>query len=143
VRHPDECNDEILGMQMQKFANLVFAELYRDPDFKLDALVIGHLGPTKRADDHGDWYVMPQFCFVKGEQRNILNRMATVAVPVTGLWYVGRIRTRAFWTWIRWPNRGSNGLDRPCSGSIKPLVSVAQACLELLFPRRIGLLLCY
>jgi hypothetical protein len=52
--HPDRCNDEQLGMQMQKFANVMFAELYRDPDFRLDALVIGHLGPKKRAGDAED-----------------------------------------------------------------------------------------
>ena len=83
MRHPKECDDEQLGMQMQKFANVMFAELYRDPDFKLDALVIGHLAPKKRAGDVDDRHFLPQFCFVKGEQQDFMRRTATVAVPVT------------------------------------------------------------
>jgi hypothetical protein len=81
--HPDKCGQQQLSRQMQRFANLMLAELYRDSDFKLDALVIGHLGPKRGVDDEDDRHYLPQFCFVKGEQRDILNRMATVAVPVT------------------------------------------------------------
>jgi hypothetical protein len=79
----EKCDQELLSMQMQKFANVVFAGLYSDPDPKLDALVIGHLGPKNRTDDEDDRHFLPQFYSIKEEQRGIMRRMATVAVSVT------------------------------------------------------------
>ncbi|CAN9182387.1 unnamed protein product [Alternaria alternata] len=51
---------------------------------KLDALVIGHLATVEAIITDADFVIpLPQQCFVKGEQRDILGRTVAVGVPVT------------------------------------------------------------
>ncbi|KAF2833475.1 hypothetical protein CC86DRAFT_451161 [Ophiobolus disseminans] len=69
-------NTSILVLQMQKFANKLFGDLDRARCYPLlDALVIGHLTRLESA--------MPQFYFVRGEQRDVLNRTVAIGVPVS------------------------------------------------------------
>jgi hypothetical protein len=66
---------EFLAMQMQKFANLVFGELYMDKNFNLEVLIVGHLKPLVRDTnangiedsslEEGSYY-LPQFRYVRG-----------------------------------------------------------------------------
>jgi hypothetical protein len=80
-----------LAMQMQKFANLVFGELYTDKNFNLEVLIVGHLRPLLRDTNakgiedsslrEGSCY-LPQFCYVRGIQHDLLGRTATTGVPV-------------------------------------------------------------
>jgi hypothetical protein len=81
---------ELLAMQMQKFANLMFGELYRDPNFNLETLIIGHLGPLLRDSDvmeddgvDDQTHYLPQFCFVRSSQKDWLGRTVTTAVAVS------------------------------------------------------------
>lgn len=75
-------NLEYLSMQMQKAANMIFADVHQGQAFKLDGLVIGHL---TRFEDLREMSTvcLPQFCFVKGQQTDSLNRTVVVGVPVT------------------------------------------------------------
>ncbi|KAI4941530.1 hypothetical protein J4E91_010706 [Alternaria rosae] len=82
----------IISMQVQKFANLMFGELYQNPDFKLETLIVGHLGPLLRKSnvielDNGlsvnSEHYLPQFCFVRSRQQDLLGRTATTGVPVS------------------------------------------------------------
>ncbi|CAN9140689.1 unnamed protein product [Alternaria alternata] len=51
---------------------------------KLDALVIGHLATVEAIITDAEFVIpLPQQCFVKGEQRDILGRTVAVGVPVT------------------------------------------------------------
>ena len=85
-------NAEILAMQMQKFANLVFGEFYRNPNFQLEVLIVGHFRPELRDtvaplvdQDEMDEGVrfLPQFCFARMRQQDLLGRTATTGVPVS------------------------------------------------------------
>ena len=63
---------EKLVAHMQTFANMMFHELYKASETKLDAIVVGHLGLVERMSmeiDHEMYTAMtlPQFCYVKGE----------------------------------------------------------------------------
>jgi hypothetical protein len=80
-RPGNEFSTVIFTMQAQRFANSMFGELYKHPDFKLQALTIGYLGPLQRDFDivinhHGDQVndvdCMPQFCFIRGRQQDFL-----------------------------------------------------------------------
>ncbi|KAH6861196.1 hypothetical protein BKA58DRAFT_449081 [Alternaria rosae] len=82
----------IISMQVQKFANLMFGELYQNPNFKLETLIVGHLGPLLRKSnvielDNGlsvnSEHYLPQFCFVRNRQQDLLGRTATAGVPVS------------------------------------------------------------
>jgi hypothetical protein len=70
-------------MQLQTFANQLFGDLH-GAGAKLDALVIGHLATVEAIITDADFVIpLPQQCFVKGEQRDILGRTVAVGVPVT------------------------------------------------------------
>ncbi|CAN9467475.1 unnamed protein product [Alternaria alternata] len=76
-------DSSILSMQLQTFANQLFGDLY-GAGAKLDALVIGHLATVEAIITDADFVIpLPQQCFVKGEQRDILGRTVAVGVPVT------------------------------------------------------------
>ncbi|RYO11924.1 hypothetical protein AA0111_g12701 [Alternaria arborescens] len=78
-----EWDSSILSMQLQTFANQLFGDLH-GAGAKLDALVIGHLATVEAIITDADFVIpLPQQCFVKGEQRDILGRTVAVGVPVT------------------------------------------------------------
>lgn len=79
-------------MQVQKFAILMFGELHQNPDFKLETLIVGHLGPLLHKSnvielDNGpsvnSEHYLPQFCFVRSRQQNLLGRTETTGIPVS------------------------------------------------------------
>jgi hypothetical protein len=90
-RNSNTYDADFLAMQMQKFANLVFGELYTDKNFSLEVLIVGHLRPLLRDTNakgiedsslrEGSCY-LPQFCYVRGIQHDLLGRTATTGVPV-------------------------------------------------------------
>ena len=71
----------LLILQLQTFANRVFEFL--GPESKLDALVIGHVATLRNPENLDLVRPLPQQCFLRGEQRDILGRTVPVAVPVT------------------------------------------------------------
>ncbi|KAF1840656.1 uncharacterized protein K460DRAFT_410072 [Cucurbitaria berberidis CBS 394.84] len=75
----NSANMRVLDMQMQRAANQIFGDLHRGQDYKLDALVIGHLTTLGEPDEER----LPQYCFIKGQQTDSLNRTVAVGVPVT------------------------------------------------------------
>jgi hypothetical protein len=84
VSDDGEPDPNILMMQIQRVANKIFAELYRDRScLKLDAIVIGHMEDFDPYRDDQGWGALPQFCFVKAEQRDQLGRVTAVGVPVS------------------------------------------------------------
>jgi hypothetical protein len=79
-----EPNPNIITMQVQMVANKIFGELNRDRSCpKLDAIVFGHMVAFDRHRDDQGWGALPQFCFVKAEQRDRLGRVTAVGVPVS------------------------------------------------------------
>jgi hypothetical protein len=75
------CNPLVLAKQMQKFANMFFGDLYRARCCpSLHILVIGHMANLEKVE--GGWQ-MPQFCFVRAEQKDNLNRTVAVGVPIS------------------------------------------------------------
>lgn len=67
-------------MQLQRAANKIFGDVHRGQDFKLDALVFGHL---TWLDQQQVEIPIPQHCFVRGQQTDSLNRTVPVGIPVT------------------------------------------------------------
>ncbi|KAI4637048.1 hypothetical protein J4E93_010714 [Alternaria ventricosa] len=86
-------NTSMISLQVQKFANLVFGELYTvNPDFCLETLIVGHLGPLLRKSNAvelangrevNSQHYLPQFCFVRSRQEDLLGRTATTGVMVS------------------------------------------------------------
>lgn len=86
-------DSQTLATQMQTFANLVYGEFFKNPDFNLEVLIIGHLRPMLRgsmalpAGEEGDLdpgcRYLPQFCFIRSRQEDWLGRTATTGVPVS------------------------------------------------------------
>ncbi|CAN9167811.1 unnamed protein product [Alternaria alternata] len=76
-------SDLLQWVSLQTFANQLFGDLY-GAGAKLDALVIGHLATVEAIITDAEFVIpLPQQCFVKGEQRDILGRTVAVGVPVT------------------------------------------------------------
>lgn len=83
----------MISLQVQKFANLLFGELYlTHPDSALETIIVGHLGPLKRKSNAvelgngreiNSQHYLPQFCFVKSRQEDLLGRTATTGVMVS------------------------------------------------------------
>jgi hypothetical protein len=71
----------MLHFQVQKFANQLLGDKYQGRVSKLDALVIGHVVRVDDAEDEQG--PIQQHCFIKGEQRDGLDRTVVVGVPVT------------------------------------------------------------
>jgi hypothetical protein len=72
-----KCNTTILTHQVKIIADIFFAQLAHACPL-LGALVFGHEYPL--ADEES---TLPQFCFIRGEQRDSLGRVQTVAVQVS------------------------------------------------------------
>jgi hypothetical protein len=74
----------IITMQVPMVANNFFGELYQKRCcLKLDAIVIGHMVPFDAFRDDQGWGALPQFCFMKVEQRDRLGRVPAVGIPVS------------------------------------------------------------
>ncbi|KAI4941529.1 hypothetical protein J4E91_010705 [Alternaria rosae] len=81
-RSENEWDPALLVLQLQTFANRFFE--FIGPESKLDALVIGHVATLKSPENPPvHRRPLPQQCFLRGEQRDILGRTVPVAVPVT------------------------------------------------------------
>ncbi|EAT77631.2 hypothetical protein SNOG_15088 [Parastagonospora nodorum SN15] len=93
--------------QIQGAANKIFRGLHRSC-LKLDAIVFGHLVDFSTRQDDGDWGPLPQFCFIKAEQKDRLGRETAVGVPVSR----ALLRKTQPYTDILDMDPGSDGWDR-------------------------------
>jgi hypothetical protein len=93
--------------QIQVAANKIFGGLRRSC-LKLDAIVFGHLVDFSARQDDTDWGPLPQFCFIKAEQKDRLGRETTVGVPVPR----ALLRKTQPYTDILDMDPGSDGWDR-------------------------------
>ncbi|KAH5237116.1 hypothetical protein HBI55_191470 [Parastagonospora nodorum] len=93
--------------QIQVAANKIFGGLRRSC-LKLDAIVFGHMVDFSTRQDDGDWGPLPQFCFIKAEQKDRLGRETAVGVPVSR----ALLRKTQPYTDILDMDPGSDGWDR-------------------------------
>lgn len=104
-----EPEPNLLFTQIQVAANTIFGGLHRSRSCpKLDAIVFGHLVNFSTEEDAGDWGPLPQFCFMKAEQKDRLGRETAVGVPVSR----ALLRKTQPYTDILDMDPGSDGWDR-------------------------------
>lgn len=69
-------------MQIQIVASRIFSDLHKSHSCpNLGVLVMGHMTHWEPESHDYGYGALPQFCFVKGEQKDVLGRKKVVGVP--------------------------------------------------------------